>query len=215
MCCGAIDPGRRSGPGKPSAGLRSPTPTPVRQAIPTPALRRRRPVGARPIARQPVEPFRWSGKLTHAIRFADRNGSDPFPLPDDLNDELTNAPDRPIGNDGEGNRNEPSLPDSEIASNRSLQVDQRETQAARNAVDHGWHGEVWFYPDGSTSTVSWKLVSPDRDTVEIFLRGLTGTVNVSRVGRLVTVDPEEPGGEPSRESTAPMVQVRGDDEATR
>jgi prepilin-type N-terminal cleavage/methylation domain-containing protein len=49
----------------------------------------------------------------------------------------------------------------------------------------GWSEPIWFYPDGRTSSAHWTLESADGYQVDVFLRGLTGTVRTGPVRAVV------------------------------
>jgi hypothetical protein len=68
-------------------------------------------------------------------------------------------------------------------------LDQDEGQLPTETI---WGTPVFFFPDGTTSTVRLVLANERQRTVDVWLRGLTGTV---RVGRLQTLDTLLPTGE--------------------
>ena len=54
-----------------------------------------------------------------------------------------------------------------------------------------WRGNIWFYPDGSSTNGRWDLLSIDQHEVTVKLRGLTGTVHVGNVRPMTFELPDE------------------------
>jgi hypothetical protein len=61
-------------------------------------------------------------------------------------------------------------------------ANQEQLQAGTDApVELPWSDPLWFYPDGRSSNGHWTLVSEEGYEIDVYLRGLTGTVRVGRV----------------------------------
>ncbi len=118
----------------------------------------------------PVQPLELHATLPHGVQFsAPATALDPT-----AGDPLAPPANEPPGSADLDNGTDPG-----------------QLPAAGEVVEVAWSEPVWFYPDGLTSNARWSLISEDGYQVEVFLRGLTGTVRVGPVRQA----PALPAGE--------------------
>lgn len=67
-----------------------------------------------------------------------------------------------------------------------FEVDPRERDRLQGTTETTWGTPVFFFPDGTTSTVRMLLANEQQRTIEVWLRGLTGTTRVGRIQSVAT-----------------------------
>lgn len=63
--------------------------------------------------------------------------------------------------------------------------------ATEEITDQSWGMSIFFFPDGTTSTAEMVLANENQEMITINLRGLTGTVRLSRVEPMMQRFPSE------------------------
>ena len=67
-----------------------------------------------------------------------------------------------------------------------FEVDPRERDRLQGTTETTWGTPVFFFPDGTTSTVRLLLANEQQRTIEVWLRGLTGTTRVGPIQSVAT-----------------------------
>ena len=149
---------------------------------------------------RPVAPLDLHVDLPHAVTFGR-----PPQLANLLEEGLTQAAEQPASDPLQTSLADQPLAEGDSAGDRSESL----------AVEAPWSDPIWFYPDGRTSNGHWTLVSEEGYEVEVFLRGLTGTVRVGPVRRSVRTELSDDAsdlGDTSRNSATDTDTSAGPDQ---
>lgn len=154
---------------------------PIRTRPETPTATAMQGVSVTPVVARPeAQPKRIHSHLLNDVKFR----SDWWPAPPDADAAESSEPVA-----GQNDSSQQNALQEQLAKAQQNSQQQAAATGDQQAHQHHWppwsHEEVWFYPDGTTTNGHWQLVSSELVEVDVYLRGMTGTITVGSPRQII------------------------------